>query len=143
MGNVYDITGKLVGQTDKASKKLEKEAAEAAKKAALEMEKLKRAAQKTANELNEIGDKLDIATGQLGALGGNLRVLGGALENDSLSRIGNIIDVLFNTQAAIANVKSVESENDGQSAKDRPRLARRESCCCDSGIIVYSILLST
>ena len=56
VGNVYDITGKLVGQTDQAAKKREKEAAEAAKKAALEMEELKRAAQQTANELSEISE---------------------------------------------------------------------------------------
>ena len=109
VGNVYDITGKLVGQTDKAAKKLEKEAAEAAKKAAQEMEELKRAAQKTANELSEISDKLNIATGQLQALGGNLRAIDGALGTDYFSKLGNIIDILSNAQAAIANVKQLSN----------------------------------
>ena len=109
VGNVYDVTGKLVGQTDKAAKKLEKEAAEAAKKAAQEMEELKRAAQQTANELNEISDKLNIATGQLQALGGNLRAIDGALGTDYFSRLSNIIDLLSNAQAAIANVKQLSN----------------------------------
>lgn len=109
VGNVYDITGKLVGQTDKAAKKLEKEAAEAAKKAAQEMEELKRAAQQTANELSEISDKLNIATGQLQALGGNLRAIDGALGTDYFSKLGNIIDLLSNAQAAIANVKQLSN----------------------------------
>lgn len=107
LGNVYDITGKLVGQTDKAAKKLEKEAAEAAKKAAKEMEELKKAAQESANKLGSIGDKLDTATAQLGALGGNLRALGGALGSETFSGVGNVIDVLSNAQAAIANVKQL------------------------------------
>lgn len=107
VGNVYDITGKLVGQTDKAAKKLEKEAAEAAKKAAQEMEELKKAAQQTANELSEISDKLDIAAGQLQALGGNLRAMGGALGNDYFSKVGNLVDLLSNAQAAIANIQQL------------------------------------
>ncbi len=84
LGNVYNATGELIGQTDKAAKALEKEAAEAAKRAAADLEALRKAADETANKLDEIGKGIETATQQLGA---NLRKLVDSLYYDGVDLI--------------------------------------------------------
>lgn len=57
LGNVYNAMGEMVGQTDKAAKVLEREAAQAAKQAAAELEALRKTAEGTAGKLDETSER--------------------------------------------------------------------------------------
>lgn len=113
LGNVYNATGEMIGQTDKAAKALEKEAAEAAKQAAAELEALRKAADETADKLDEIGKGIETATQQLGGLGANLRKLGDSLHNDTIKKAGSLIDTLLAARAAAANIRSLSQSITG------------------------------
>lgn len=117
LGNVYNATGELIGQTDKAAKALEKEAAEAAKRAAADLEALRKAADETANKLDEIGKGIETATQQLGGLGANLRKLGDSLHNDTIKKAGSLIDTLVEARAAAANIRSLSQSISGLAAQ--------------------------
>lgn len=107
VGNVYNAMGELVGQTDKATKKLEREAAEAAKKAAKELEDLRKTAQESANQLGEIGDRLDTVTAQLGGIGASIKSMGDLLGSSGLANIADFVDNLSNLKEATANIKNL------------------------------------
>lgn len=107
VGNVYNAMGELVGQTDKAAKKLEREAAEAAKKAAKELEDLRKTAQESANQLGGIGDKLDTVTAQLGGIGTSIRGLSEILGGGDLEKVANFVDSLANIKDSAANIKGI------------------------------------
>ena len=107
VGNVYNAMGELVGQTDKAAKKLEREAAEAAKKAAKELEDLRKTAQESANQLGGIGDKLDTVTAQLGGIGTSIRGLSEIVGGGDLAKVATFIDSLANIRDSAANIKGI------------------------------------
>lgn len=107
VGNVYNAMGELVGQTDKAAKKLEREAAEAAKKAAKELEDLRKTAQESANQLGGIGDRLDTVTAQLGGIGTSIRGLSEIVGGGDLAKVATFIDSLANIRDSAANIKGI------------------------------------
>ena len=107
VGNVYNAMGELVGQTDKAAKKLEREAAEAAKKAAKELEDLRKTAQESANQLGGIGDRLDTVTAQLGGIGASIKSMGDLLGSSDLANVADFVDNLSNLKEAAANIKNL------------------------------------
>ena len=117
LGNVYNATGELIGRTDKAAKALEKEAAQAAKQAAAELEALRKAADETADKLDEIGKGIETATQQLGGLGANLRKLGDSLHNDTIKKAGTLIDTLLAARAAAVNIRSLSQSITGLAAQ--------------------------
>lgn len=121
VGNVYNAMGELVGQTDKAAKKLEREAAEAAKKAAKELEDLRKTAQESAiklselqstaqessNKLNEMGSTLSSLSSKASAIG---QTLNDAFGIDIINKLSEFVSILASIKEARQQIKDLNKE---------------------------------
>lgn len=90
LGNIYNATGEMIGQTDKAAKALEKEAAQAAKEAAQALKELGDAAQGTTATLGDVGRQLEGALGQLKGTGDAVKDIGAAIGGGVVEDIGKL-----------------------------------------------------